>query len=250
MPWLLGSQIDIGPNPGRCRQADQRGATPDAAPKVTISIRRSAAMSPQSGGEAVDQSWSGEGLGQEANGPGVQRFGTDALIGKGRDEDERHKVALAVYHRHKLRAAHNRHLHICNHTRRVVQLIRLQELIGRRERTDRVPIRPQEIRRRGTDRCIIINDGYRRRRQKGAFKSEYGELVGLCLSNRKMGRKSSDKIILWFVNVRDEFRNHNFLEVRDDLVGLAPPAIRFDRHHRVVEHVLIARRRAASSQGW
>ncbi len=75
-------------------------------------------MSLQSGGEAVDQSGSGEGLGQEANCPGVQRLGADALIGKGRDEDERHKVTLAAYDRHKLRAAHNRHLHIRNHTGR------------------------------------------------------------------------------------------------------------------------------------
>src|SRR5258708_37138304 len=98
--------------PGLCRQADQTGDMRVTAPTFAISLPCSAAMSVQSSGEAVNQSGSGEGLGQEANCPGVQRLGADALIGKGRDEDERHKVTLAAYNRHKFRAAHNRHLHI------------------------------------------------------------------------------------------------------------------------------------------
>jgi hypothetical protein len=150
MFWFMSATIQqavalnpnlAGANPGRCRRADQRGATPDTAPQFIISVPCSAAMSLQGGGEAVDQRWSGKGLGQEANGPGVQRLGSDALIGKGRNEDERHKVTLAAYDRHKLRAAHNRHLHIRYHTRRVTQLGRLQERFGRRKCTDRVPIR-------------------------------------------------------------------------------------------------------------
>jgi hypothetical protein len=167
------------PRRGRRRhQADQRGATPDTAPKFTVSVPCSAAMYLQSGGEAVDQRGAGEGFGQEANGPGIHRLGSDALIGKGRDEDERHKVTLAAYDRHKLRAAHNRHLDIRNHTRRVNQLGRLQELPGRRKCADRVPMRPQKILRRGTHRCVIINNGYNRSCcQSGSFKSGYRELA-------------------------------------------------------------------------
>jgi hypothetical protein len=53
--------------PGLGRQADQTGEMRVTAPTFTISLPWSAAMSLQSGGEAVDQSVSGEGLGQEAN---------------------------------------------------------------------------------------------------------------------------------------------------------------------------------------
>jgi hypothetical protein len=92
----------------------------DIAPTFTISLSCYAAMSPQSGGEAFDQSGSREGLGQEANCSGFQRSGADALIGKGRDENERRMVTLSTHKRQQVQAAHDRHLHIRNHTRRVI----------------------------------------------------------------------------------------------------------------------------------
>jgi hypothetical protein len=157
-------------------------------------------MSLQSGGEAVDQGGGGEGLGQEANGPGVQCLGSDALIGKGRDEDERDNMTLAAYDRHELRAAHNRHLHIRDHTRRVIQLGRPQELRGRRKSMGRVAMRPQKILRRATHRCIIINDGYNQTCcQSASFRSRDREPSEWRLSNGKIDRKSRDNIILGFV---------------------------------------------------
>ena len=125
-------------------------------------------MSLQGGAEAFDQGGCGEWLGQEANCSGLQRSGADALIGEGRDENERHTVTLGVHQRQQLHAVHNRHLHIRNHTRRVIQMGRPQELLGRRKCMDRVSMRPQKVVRRGTDGCIIVNDGNnRKRRQDG-----------------------------------------------------------------------------------
>jgi hypothetical protein len=151
-----------------------------------ISVACSAAMFLQSASEAVDQRGPGEGFGQEANRSSVQRLGPDALIGKGRDEDERHKVTLVAYNRHKLRTAHDRHLHIRDHTRRAVQLDRLQEILGRRKCADRVPIRHQKILRRSTHRCVIINDGYNRSCCQSAGLSEAAQGRGSsgCPTNK------------------------------------------------------------------
>ena len=115
-------------------------------------------MSLQGSAEAVDQGGSGEGLGQEANCSGPQRSGADALIREGRDENERHTITLGAHHREQLQAAHNRHLHIRNHARGVIQLRRRQEFLGRRKCVHRVAMRLQEIVGRRADRCIIVND--------------------------------------------------------------------------------------------
>src|SRR5258708_24003653 len=73
----------------------------DPAPAFTVSLPCSAAMSLQGGVKAVDQRGSGEGLGQEANCSRLQRPGADALIGEGRDENERHTVALGAHGRQR-----------------------------------------------------------------------------------------------------------------------------------------------------
>ena len=78
----------------------------------------------------IQQSLIAKRLGEKLDGSGFHRLGSNALVGKGRDEDERHKVTLAAYDRHKLRAAHNRHLHIRNQAGCTVQTIELQELLG------------------------------------------------------------------------------------------------------------------------
>jgi hypothetical protein len=75
-----------------------------------------AAMSIQSAFDAVDQDESGEGLGQEANGSGLQRAGADALIGEGRDENKRRLVTPGSHMRQKVQTAHGGHLHIRNDT--------------------------------------------------------------------------------------------------------------------------------------
>jgi hypothetical protein len=75
-----------------------------------------AAMSIQSVFDAVDQDGSREGLGQEANGSGLQRSGADALIGEGRDENKRRGVTPSSHMRQKVQTAHSGHLHIRNDT--------------------------------------------------------------------------------------------------------------------------------------
>ena len=69
-------------------------------------------MSVQSGFDAVDQDGPSEGLAQEANGSGLQRSGTDALIGECRDKDEWRVVTLSTHMRQQFQAAHGWHLHI------------------------------------------------------------------------------------------------------------------------------------------
>ena len=70
-----------------------------AAPALTVSRVGSPAMSLQGGAEAFDQGGGGERLGQEANCSGLQRSGADALIGEGRDENERHAITLGAHMR-------------------------------------------------------------------------------------------------------------------------------------------------------
>jgi len=115
-------------------------------------------MSFQGSVEAVDQSGTGEGLGQEANGSGLQRSGADALIGEGRDKDERRLVTPGAHMHQKVQAAHGGHLHIRNDTRQVVQVGRLQKLLGRRKYIDQVSVRAKKIVGRGADGCVVVDD--------------------------------------------------------------------------------------------
>jgi len=63
------------------------------------SVTGSAAAPIQRGFDAANQDRPGEGLGQEANSPGPQRPGTDALIGEGGDKDKRHLVTSRTHMR-------------------------------------------------------------------------------------------------------------------------------------------------------
>jgi hypothetical protein len=79
-----------------------------------VSLAGSAAMSIEGGFDAVDQDVSGKGLGQKANGSGLHRSGTDAVIGKSRDENKRRLFPPGAQVRQQVQTAHNRHLHIRN----------------------------------------------------------------------------------------------------------------------------------------
>jgi hypothetical protein len=68
-----------------------------AAPALTVSRVGSAAMSLKGGAEASNQGGCGEWLGQEANCSGLQRSGAEALIGEGRDENERHTITPGAH---------------------------------------------------------------------------------------------------------------------------------------------------------
>jgi hypothetical protein len=109
--------------------------------------------------EAINQSRSGEGLGQEANCSRLQRAGAGALVREGCDENERHAITLMAHRSYEFQAAHTRHLHIRNHARRVIQIGRLQEVLGRRKCLDSVPMRPQKIAGCSANGRIIVNEG-------------------------------------------------------------------------------------------
>lgn len=126
--------------------------------RFPISLAGSAGMSIQGGLDAVDQGRCSKGLGQEANGARLQRLGADALFGEGRDKHKRHVITLGAYMCEKVQPAHNRHLHIRDDARRVVQMGRLQEFLGRRKCMDQVSMRAEKIVGRGTDVCIVVND--------------------------------------------------------------------------------------------
>ncbi len=99
-----------------------------------------------------------EGLGQVANRPGLKRLRTNPLVGEGREENERHAVPLGKQVGLQLDTAHAGHLDICNHTRKVIDTARLQELFGGWECIYGVPERSHETISRNAHRCIIVND--------------------------------------------------------------------------------------------
>src|SRR5258707_8247532 len=90
------NQYDIRIN---LRRIEPFGNVRDAAPALTVSRVGSTAMSLQGGAEAFDEGGCGEWLGQEANCSGLQRSGADAVIRKGRDENERHTITLGAHRR-------------------------------------------------------------------------------------------------------------------------------------------------------
>src|SRR5258706_6074088 len=97
IPWFSSGRT-------RSRHADgiERGIVGnvrDAAPALTVSRVGSTAMSLQGGAEAFDEGGCGEWLGQEANCSGLQRSVADAVIRKGRDENERHTITLGAHRR-------------------------------------------------------------------------------------------------------------------------------------------------------
>jgi hypothetical protein len=127
--------------------------------RSTVSDVCSAAISRQRGIEGFDQGRSGEGLGQKADCSGLQRSGADAVIGEGRYENERRSVTLGAQEGQQVQTAHGGHLYIRDHARGVLQVGRLQELLGRRKSMDHVSMRPQKIVGRGADGCVVVNDG-------------------------------------------------------------------------------------------
>ena len=102
-------------------------------------------MSLERDDNAIDQSRSGEGLGQEANRSRLKGSGSSGLVGEGGDEYERRAVTLGAHHRQELQSAHARHLYIGDYARRVIQAARPQEILGGGIYLDRIPVRPQKL---------------------------------------------------------------------------------------------------------
>jgi hypothetical protein len=123
-----------------------------------VSFADSATMSGKSRFEAFDQNVAVEGLGQEAGCSRLHRSRATDLDGKRRDENERHAMSLGAQVGLQFDAGHRWHLNVCDHARRSMQIIRPQELYGRRKWTDDVPERPHEIAGRDTNGFIIVDD--------------------------------------------------------------------------------------------
>src|ERR1700704_271663 len=108
--------------------------------------------------EACDQAWAVERLGQKADCSGLHRSREGALLWKGRDEDEWHVLPAGKQVGLQFDTTHGRHADIGNHTRRVVQAVGLQELLGRPKRKDGVSMRSYKAARRRAHRCIVVNN--------------------------------------------------------------------------------------------
>jgi len=98
----------------RCRRTDwSRRARCRTDP--IGSWARPIAMPLQSGVEAVDQSFSGEGLRQKTGCSRLQSSRASVLDRESRDENERNLVSLGVQMGLQLETAHRWHLNICYH---------------------------------------------------------------------------------------------------------------------------------------
>jgi hypothetical protein len=122
------------------------------------SLAPTIAVLPQSGVEAVDQSFSGEGLRQKTGCSRLQSSLASALDRESRDENERHPVSLGEQVGLQLETAHRWHLDVCYHAPGVIQVRRPQELLGRCECMNDVSKRPHEIVGRGANGAVIVND--------------------------------------------------------------------------------------------
>jgi hypothetical protein len=123
-----------------------------------ISLAGSAVLLLQGGLETLDKAVPVEGFSQVANRPGPKRLRTNALVGERREKNERHAAPLGKQVGLQLDAAHAGHLDICNHTREVIESVRLQELFGGCECRYDVAERPHKAISRGAHGCIIVND--------------------------------------------------------------------------------------------
>jgi hypothetical protein len=112
----------------------------------------------QSRMNVVNQAIFVERFAQETNRSRLQRSGPDSLLRKGRDEDDRRAVALRDQTPLQLDPAQARHLHIRDQTRRVIYMVRLQEIFSRRKRSGTVPERSYKSFCCFTNGRIIIDD--------------------------------------------------------------------------------------------
>src|SRR5580700_8610403 len=77
---------------------------------------------------------------------------------QGRVEYEWHEVPLGKQEGLQFDTAHGRHLDIRNHARRVVEVGRPQEVLGRSKGMDGVSQRPEEVVGCDAEGCVVVND--------------------------------------------------------------------------------------------
>jgi hypothetical protein len=92
----------------------------------------------ESGVEAFDQSEAIKGLRQEASGSGLHDARMNGLVREGRNENEWQATSLGEQKGLQFNAAHEWHLDIRDHARRVVEVLRPQELVSRSKCMDDV----------------------------------------------------------------------------------------------------------------
>jgi hypothetical protein len=81
--------------------------------------------------EIFDQTFLVEGLAQHANRTCLQSPRAGSFFGRGRNEDDRGVKSLGEQLALQLNPAQTWHLHIGDHTLRVIDLVRLQKIFGR-----------------------------------------------------------------------------------------------------------------------
>ena len=112
----------------------------------------------QGGIEAVNQGFSGEGLGQETGRSRLDGSHACVVDGEGSDENEGYAVSLGKQMGLQLETVHRRHLNIGYHARGVIQVRRPQEFLGRSECMNDVSERPHEIAGRATNGAVIVDN--------------------------------------------------------------------------------------------
>jgi hypothetical protein len=122
------------------------------------SFARCIAVPLQGGIEAVDQGFSGEGLGQETGRSRLEGSHASVVDGEGGDENEGYAVPLGKQMGLQLETVHRWHLNIGYHARGVIEVRRSQEFLGRSERMNDVSERPHEIAGRATNGAVIVDD--------------------------------------------------------------------------------------------
>ena len=88
----------------------------------------------------------------------LHRSGADPILGNGRDEDERHPVAVGPKPGLKLDPAGSRHPHIGDHAPGLRQLHRLLKSLRRGKCMNDVSEGAHKIADGGADRIIVVND--------------------------------------------------------------------------------------------
>src|SRR4029077_17719554 len=108
--------------------------------------------------DVFDQRRPVDRLGEKADGSGMQGANPGALFGDRRNENDRQTAVLAAQQVLELDAAHMGHLNVGNHARRLIDLRRFQELLGRCERVRDISERSHQPARGGPDGRIIVDD--------------------------------------------------------------------------------------------
>src|SRR6185436_2514414 len=108
-------------------------------------------------------------LGEEAARTPLERGCPQMLLWKCREEYDGNPGLYIGQTALQLDAAQPGHTHVGDHARGHANLLRLQELLGRRERRSRIAVRLHEVRRRLADRPVVVHNRDQGKSGQAAF---------------------------------------------------------------------------------